>query len=498
MADLKKLLRKRSWTGRELGQILLASLADEYKQALDGNYTPTPLVPGEKFSKMLHSLTDQVQQNTYNNYYSIGGWLRSRPAITNDYYTCGEKNFATIGNYIAQAIFAEDVYRYVEQLPDIMTQKQFDELKAERVEAYFKDADGEELESNVFDLIERATNYYLHQFYNDPRKPNPLKAIRKKYITQPVESKFILSRFNPGIDNLTKWDIIEQKLLLELYPADIDGSGDEYSESNFTASMQDFYTEFKELVTVMLADMDEKYEVKASNISIEKWESTLISWRTLYEWDFYGERDIAEGEIQLFSDNKRALLNGIAILKPSNSLGKSRYIDENGYYVEPDISQTISSHSLEAFFTDSENYKENIASVEDARNELLKDYYFLMGYNKQIDLVIALTDVPELEIFKRDIKGLEGKIQTLNDLADILYKQIEDTDYKDKELKAHKIEVLKNVFPPLDIDSLTIPKENIEQAQQLVNSFKAFRGQHMLFESLLCDRPKDEDGEGAD
>lgn len=601
MADIKRLLNKKGWTGRELGQLLLANVAHEYRQALEGNYTPTPLVTEAEFSKMLHSLTDRVQGHAYNEYYSVYEWLKSRPAITNGYYMNGQADFATIRNYITQALFAEDVYKYVEQLPAIMTQKQFDELKAERVEAYFKDAeDGDELQSNIFNLVERAIAYYLRKLQKEPQKPNPLKAIRKKYVSQPVKSKLILSRYNEitgegyytledgrrsdemtseewqaalttplmektlaemraedGRGNeltrslaqqrlierarviynggteedadkaqeetdyqrglavpcqwhyyedppkdLTKWDIIEQELLLELYPADIDGSGDAYTESNFNASMQDFFTEFKELATAMLADMDKNYfsgdEIKAAELPIEEWGTTLISWRRLYELDFYGEREAAESDIQLFDGNQRALLNGIAILRPSDLLDKSRRIDERGYYTEPDISQAISSHSLEAFFTESEKYAENIAAVEEARNSLLSNIYFLKGYNLQIDLIIALVDVPELSIFKQDLRGLEERVKALNDLVPILYKQIKDTDYKDKELQARKMEVLKDVFPPLDIDSLIIPEENIAQAQELVSSFKAFSEQHMRFESLLCYRPEDEeDGEGA-
>lgn len=601
MADIKRLLNKKGWTGRELGQLLLANVAHEYRQALEGNYTPTPLVTEAEFSKMLHSLTDRVQGHAYNEYYSVYEWLKARPAITNGYYMNGQNDFATIRNYIMQALFAEDVYRYVEQLPAIMTQKQFDELKAERVEAYFKDAeDGDELQSNIFNLVERAIAYYLRKLQKEPQKPNPLKAIRKKYVSQPVKSKLILSRYNEitgegyytledgrrsdemtseewqaalttplmkktltemraedGRGNeltrdlaqqrlierarviynggteedadkaqeetdyqrglavpcqwhyyedppkdLTKWDIIEQELLLELYPADIDGSGDAYTESNFNASMQDFFTEFKELATAMLADMDKNYfsgdEIKAAELPIEEWGTTLISWRRLYELDFYGERGEAESDIQLFNGNKRALLNGIAILRPSDLLEKSRRIDERGYYTEPDITQAISSHSLEAFFTESEEYAENIAAVEEARNSLLSNIYFLKGYNLQIDLIIALVDVPELSIFKQDLRGLEERVKALNDLVPMLYKQIKDTDYKDKELQARKMEVLKDVFPPLDIDSLIIPEENIVQAQELVSSFKAFSEQHMRFESLLCYRPEDEeDGEGA-
>ena len=249
--------------------------------------------------------------------------------------------------------------------------------------------------------------------------------------------------------DLTKWDIIEQELLLELYPADIDGSGDAYSESNFTASMEDFKAEFAELVKAMLADIDKKHfsgsEVKLSALPVEKWLTTLYSWRSLYEADFYGEKEAAEGDAQLFNGNKRALFNGIAILRPSDIISKSRCIDERGYYIEPDIHPAISSHSLEAFFTESEDYAKNIATVENARSGLLANYYYLQGYNKQIDLIIALTDVPELEVFKQDLRGLEEKIEALNNLVPFLYKQIRDTDYRDKGLQARKMEELKDI-----------------------------------------------------
>ena len=59
------------------------------------------------------------------------------------------------------------------------------------------------------------------------------------------------------------------------------------------------------------------------------------------------------------------------------------------------------------------------------------------------------------------------------------------------------MEVLKDIFPPLDYKSLTIPEENIARAQELVGSFKAFLEQRVEFEDLLCTIPEREDGEGA-
>lgn len=596
MADIKRLLNKKGWTGRELGQLLLAKIAIEYKEALEGNRTPDALISDTQFQRMVNSITDKVQGRIYNQYFSIYEWLRTRPAITNGYFFSWRGHLNTVMNFISHALFAEDVYSYIEQLPAIFTQKQLEELRAERIEAHFKDEDGEELYSNVFNLVERAITYYARQLQKDPKKPNPLKAIRKKYIAEPVKSELIRSRwnkvngegyytledgrrgdqmtneewqdaiitpkmrealtqmratdgrgtdftrdiaaqrliqrakviFNGGTEDeadeaqheadykaglavpcewhyyedppedLTKWDIIEDEYLLEFYPADIDGSGDEYSKGNFTSSMEDFIAEFSELVAAMLADMDKLYFSKKplSKLPVEKWETTLISWRELYNMDFYGEKEDAESDTVIFNGDKRALFNGIAIMRASDLLAKSGRIDERGYYVEPDISPALANYTLEAFFTESESYASNVEMIEEARDGIIAGYYYLKGYNKQIDLIIALVDVPELEIFKQDLTELEQGMEALNGLVPFLYKKIKDTDYRDTELQARKLEVLKDIFPPLDYEGLTIPEENIAEATELVSSFKAFKENHTAFEDLLCYQPE-EDGEGA-
>lgn len=598
MADIKRLLNKKGWTGRELGIIELTNMAVQFRQALQGEELK-PLIETSQLQKMVNDIKDPVQGRAYNGYIAIHEWLSLKYNIAQTQIQQAQLQYRTLEGFITTAILSEDVYRYVEQLPAIMTQKQYDKAREEGIEAYLTDEDGEDLQSNIFNLIERATAFYLHKLQTEPQKPNPLKAIRKKYIAQPVKSKLILSRYNEitgegyytledgrrsdemtseewqaalttplmektlaemraedGRGNeltgslaqqrlierarviynggteedadkaqeetdhqrglavpcqwhyyenppkdLTKWDIIEQELLLELYPADIDGSGDAYTESNFNASMQDFFTEFKELATAMLADMDKNYfsgdEIKAAELPIEEWGTTLISWRRLYELDFYGERGEAESDIQLFNGNKRALLNGIAILRPSDILNKSRRIDEQGYYIEPEIQSSLENFSLEAFFTEAEDYATNIEVMETSRETFLDSYYFIIGYNYAIDRIAAVYDVPELEVFKMSIEELSDRIDAFNALVPVLYRRIKDTDYSDKELQAKKLQVLQDYFQPVEYKALAIPEDHKKQIEELLEDFKAFKPENAdRFYNLLCTRPKTE-GEGA-
>ena len=461
-----------------------------------------------------------------------------------------------------------------------MTQKQYDEAREKGIEAYLTDEDGKDLQSNIFNLIERATVFYLHKLQTEPEKPNPLKAIRKKYIAKPVKSKLILDRynevmgegyytledgrrsdqmtaeewqdaitratdetdtitqqriidrsrviFNGGTEeeadkaqekadyerglatpvkwhtytepptDLTKWDIIEQELLFEFYPASLDGE-DPYSESNFNTSMEDFKEEFSELVAAMLSDMDKRYfkgdKVQASKLPVKEWATTLISWRRLYELDFYGERAEAESDTSIFNGNKRALFNGVAIVRPSDLLYKSCRIDEQGYYTEPEIQSSLKKYSLEAFFTEAEDYASNIEVMETSRETFLDSYYFIIGYNYTVDRIAAVYDVPELEVFKMSIEELSDRIDAFNALVPVLYTRIKDTDYSDKELQAKKLQVLKEYFQPVEYKALAIPEKNKKEIEELLEDFKAFKPENAdRFYNLLCTRPT---GEGA-
>lgn len=178
MADIKRLLNKKGWTGRELGIIELTNMALNFQQRLQGK-EPKDLVDRAHFQRMISGITDKEQGRIYNGYIAIHEWLSLHYNIAQTQLQQAQLQFRTLSGYITDAILAEDVYSYIEQLPAIMTQKQYETFRAERIEAQFYDEDGEPLYSNVFNLVERAITYYLRQLQREPQKPNPLKAIRK-------------------------------------------------------------------------------------------------------------------------------------------------------------------------------------------------------------------------------------------------------------------------------------------------------------------------------
>lgn len=613
MADIKRLLNKKGWTGRELGILELTNMAVMFRQALEGKQ-PEPIVDQARFRTMINGITDRQQGKVYNGYISIHEWLSIRYNVAQTQLQQAQLQYRTLAGYITDATLAEDVYRYIEQLPAIMTEKQYRDAKETGLKNWLYDEDGTERGDSLAALVVRGVNFYADLLKKNPAKPNPLKAIRKKYIAEPVKSKLILEGYNevmgegyytiedgsgrrsdtmtaeewqeaiitPAMKqalrdmktadgsgteytqqiatrrlldrakvifeggteadadeaqqkkdyerglatpvkwhyyeeapaDLTKWDIVEAGLM-DFYGGlfcGMDGSEGEYLEE-----LEDFLTEFRELADAIIADIEKLYLTgkdplqplpvegreplkDIASLPLQDWSSTVFSWGDLYKLDVYGFKKDAEADTTIFDGNKRAILNGIAILRASDLLDRSPRINESGYYVEPDIMHTFSNFTLEAFFPEAEDYADNLEIVETARQTLIESYYHLKGYNYALEIIASFYDVPEIAIFQMNTSGIEDKIRAFNGLVPILYKKILDTDYEDKELKERKLQVLKDLFQPIDYEALTIPEEKKEAAQQLLVDFKAFQPENAnRFDGMLCTlpEPEDEDGEGA-
>lgn len=610
MADIKRLLKKKGWTGRELGILELSNMAIMFRQALEGK-EPQPIVEQARFREMINGITDRQQGQIYNGYISIHEWLSIRYNIAQTQLQQAQLQYRTLAAYVTDAIFAEDVYCYIEQLPAIMTEKQYRDAREAGLKKWLYDEDGTERGDSLAALIERGISFYTKQLQTNPAKPNPLKAIRKKYIAEPVKSKLILEGYNevmgegyytiedgsgrrsdtmtaeewqeaittPAMKqalkttdgsgteytqqiatrrllerakvifeggteadadeaqqkkdyerglatpvkwhyyeeataDLTKWDIVEAGLMY-FYGGLFCGM--DVSEGEYLAELEDFLTEFRELADAIIADIEKLYltgkkqlqplPVKGhkplkdiASLPLEDWSSTVFSWGDLYKLDVYGFKDEAEEDSTVFDGNGRALRNGIAILRDVSSPLYARHVDEKGYYIEPSIRHKLSNFTLEAFFPEAEDYADNVEIVEDARQVLKASYYHLKGYNLALDMIARYYDVPELTVFKMPIDGIEDKIEAFNNLVPLLYKRIKDLYYEDKELKERKLQVLKDLFQPIDYEALTIPEDSREQAEQLLDGFKAFKPEYTaLFDKLLCTLPEteDEDGEGA-
>ncbi len=570
MLDINKMLRKKKWTGAQVGQLELANMSYNYKKAKDtGNPTVEPLIPNEKFQKMLATLTEPEQGAIYNGYIAIHRWINETLQLANTQLQQANFRYFKFANQIMNALTAEDLYKYMAELPYMMTEKEYKDTVEKRTQELLK-IDGETAEDNVLELLFNALDYYLAVMNGNPEANTPLTPLKEKLELEPVTDKHILEKYNKimglgyyelpdgtrsdmvteeewqkkqnplmykathgeltgeektaiawqrqlrdaqlmyeeGLDhreasskrheeemakgysikpewhtyeklpeNISKWDILSIggiELEDEYYNA-FDVSYEEALES-----CKAFKKDFPTVVETLLTDMGERYpELKLiKDLPIEKWPEVTYSWEELYKMNFYAFRDTRTSDSLIFDGNKRALENGIAIVKPTDSLLLQRRIDENGYYKPPVLWEGKGNPlSLERYFPEGENSQFLISEAQNDRKTILSSLYFLKGYNKTLDLIADMYKVEEIKIFKVSTATLEEQIEALNHSIHLLYGQIKDTDYEDKELQEKKLKVLKDYFQPIDLSVLELPKAKIAQAKKDIKDFKAFRGQ---------------------
>ena len=588
MLNVNRLLKKKGWTGADLGKLQTANIMLAYKKALEtGNPNEEGIISKADFKKMLNTLTDPTEKRVYNGYISIQEWVSNTMQMAIAQEQQAQLQFRTLWEVLSNAITAEDIYNYIEELPVIMTEKQYKDLLEKRTHEILHpeekpDGDGIEIANNIAQLVFDVIGVYTDLLEKDPGAKNPLKPLKKKLEKEPVTDPAILDNYNKvyglgyyttedgtrsdsmtptewrrlvtpvvaeyleatelgdkeaqtikksivqrrvltdaslmyvegltegeaqrkrinlearqGLlkicewhyyedkpEDINKWEILTSGSLEEFYPYFEDGRTD----GEIIGVIKAFYNEFKEAVDTILKDIVTHYPNLKSieEIPVEEWIYNAYSWEELYNIDFYSFRERMVGDMQVFDFNKRAILNGIAIIRPSD-LGRSRRIDaETGYYKAPDIRKTLEDISLEGLFTENENYADNVEILEEARETFISSLYFLKGFNTTLDLIASLFDIEEVAIAKRNVKYFEEKVETLNSTITMLYKRIANTEYEYNELKEKKLGVLKDILYPVDLSKTELPKGRIDRTKENMKDFKAFKEYRYSPTNTLC------------
>lgn len=548
MANLKRILSKTGWTGRELGILELTNMAVLFKAAQAGE-VGTPIVPLEQFRAMLNELTDSKQIQVYNGYISIHQWLALKYNMAYGQAQIAAASIQELISFITTAMTAEDTFTYIEQSPAIMTQKQYDEEKQARLTAICKGHDATGL-----DLVFYATEYYLNLLHVSPRKANPLKALKKEYVEQVIDNDYICDTWRLYYDSgyytlpdgrrsdqmdAAEWKkattpprkqdmitmregmVIRARALYEgASREEAEKALEDYNVENglivktewhaheklespptkwdvieearalYDEDRPAFQRDFSDLIKAMTKDIKKKY-----GITVESMDDIILTGQQLYDLNFYGAKERFEtglwGQIgDDFKANRRAALNGIAIVTPS-ALGR-HITDKNGYYSERDPHLIIRDSTLTAFYPDNENFAQHTRLVENDLTRFYTSMYFLYGYNTAIDMIAKHFGVPELKTFKTNLSNIESNARDYNKLLVLLYDKISRTDYDDKALKEKKLTVLKDIFGAVDVTCVHPIPEHVAEAKKLLNGFQAFtdeNGGQDKFMNLLFMRP---------
>lgn len=199
MTDIQRLLNKTAWTGQDLGRLELTNMAVLFRQAITGQ-EQKPVVDREQFAKMVRTLTDSRQGQIYNGYIAVHEWISIHYNMAQTQLQQAQLQEQTLAGYVTDALLAEDVYRYMEQLPLILTEEQYEKTARENLQKWLYLKPGLPKAEPLSALLLRGLNFYLRRLQESPSRANPLKRIRRAYRSQPVKSELLRSRYNAAAE----------------------------------------------------------------------------------------------------------------------------------------------------------------------------------------------------------------------------------------------------------------------------------------------------------
>ncbi len=570
--QLDKLLKKKGWTGKEVGQLLIASLLNDIKQLGQGE--KTPLFSQADFEKMESSLNsdfDYLSYGVYRELYSsiIDSFNRGL-GLCQQFYN----GFSRLYLMLREVQIADKVQKAYDDTPLIMTESQYKRLEAEAVqtlrgnkESYYsllfhileKSLDaGDEAPEPIRTAIEatkeipaekitfsRSYNEQMGEGYYslpDGRRSDQMtseewqKALEEEFLRthkltingEPASTEETIREYN--IDRLIKsYELFFKgakairEFVLERTGKELDGTDEEieealdgiivgkarynpnaekieealgfstpaerhtyeelpegltaydllhliaesssYEETDEKKHLKAFKTEYKELYTALNAYIEENVP-KARGLKPNQLYKDIVSWGELADAGIIGyssliqpdDREIVqiwtEGEDTTENKSKRlrAGRRGIAILRNPASY----QTDENGDYIEKKspLPFSLSLYTLEG---DGDKIAEINSHID---NLIYPALSYLYAFNSLMGIIGKVYDLPELEEVARfDTRIFESHMSGYNGMLYLFYHNV----YGNEEEKQRKRAIIKEIFRPLEADTLKPSQEAIEE-----------------------------------
>lgn len=576
--QLDKLLKKKGWTGKEVGQLLIASMLNDIKQ--QGQGEKTPLFSQADFEKMESSLNsdfDYLSYGVYRELYSsiIDSFNRGQ-GLCQQFYN----GFSRLFTVLREVQTADNVQKAYDDTPLIMTESQYKRLEAEAVqtlkgrkESYYsllfyileKSLDaGDEAPEPIRTAIEatkeipaekitfsRSYNEQMGEGYYslpDGRRSDQMtseewqKALEEEILRthkltingEPASTEETIREYNrdrriKSYELFFKGAKAIRELVLERTGKELDGTDEEieealndilndtidyvgearynpnaekiaealgfstptewhtyeelpegltaydllylitessrYGETDKKKHLKAFKTEYKELYTALNAYIEENVP-KARGLKPNQLYKDIVSWGELADAGIIGyssliqpdDREIVqiwtEGEDTTENKSKRlrAGLRGIAILRNPASY----QTDENGDYIEKKspLRFFLSLYTLEG---DGDKIAEINSYID---NLIYPALSYLYAFNSLMGIIGKVYDLPELEKVARfDTRICESNMSGYNGMLYLFYHNV----YGNEEEKQRKRAIIKEIFRPLEADTLKPSQEAIEE-----------------------------------
>ena len=353
---------------------------------------------------------------------------------------------------------------------------------ADAIKEAYRERTGKELpeagDQEILDELELV----LDGIGKDPY--NPLRSSLYELYTEETPTEW--HYYTEAPEGLTAYDL--------LYLI-IDESGSYADLAEQKAKLKAFKTEYKDLYTALEAYIKENVP-RAGELKPAQLYKDFIGWGELAEHKIGGfesllatnTREIIEylGRQGLkFADRKRAMFRGIAIIQQPESY----QLTESGDYKEA----TNPLSGLDSIDNIAEDNQKRIEIEELQHHLFIPALSYLYAYNALIELIGAVYDIDGIEVAKVDTSYFESQLEGFNGLLYNFYYTVDG----DKEEKARKRELIKEVFSPVYAEDYKPTAEAIATVKEELSKLgisSTARKKLKDFESLIAEL---DNGEGA-
>ena len=196
MAEINALLNKKGWTGRELGILEVTNMCRMFAQNMSGITPAKPLVEKDRLKSMVNSLSSDRDIRDYNSYIDIHSFISLSFSVKSSNQQQLQLRHKVILDYLKNALLAEDIFYYIDELPAIMTEKQYNEERERRIAENLAG-----IKLTPMQILLEQLQECIKAYEESPRKASPYKELFKRYATEPIKSKYTLERYNKAVDN---------------------------------------------------------------------------------------------------------------------------------------------------------------------------------------------------------------------------------------------------------------------------------------------------------
>lgn len=192
-ASIGKLLRKRNWTGADLGRIEIAMGMEAYIKITTGKPADYH-IPPEKFNSELSEATPEMMK-IYNGYLSIHRWLNERMTLANSMGQQLLYRAYQLSTILKEATAAENIARYSKMGPKIITKDEYKSREKKKLDNLSK-----QRPYTLFNILMLGIEFYTTLLRTNPRKQNPLKKVRPVLDDELITDPQIIDRYLSALE----------------------------------------------------------------------------------------------------------------------------------------------------------------------------------------------------------------------------------------------------------------------------------------------------------